>query len=430
MQILSQQIRIHKSILLRHPAAKLWYLCRAVDIQSRGRALLTAEELALLKVSKSTIYRWLQQGKDLGFFRIYEFRPDSSLYVSLGGLKKACRQSGMKSWGPVTTVPLREVLEGFLRPIASGIQTQDLQEKSHYAATNSIPVPERRRCLVPTANQVLGNLTSPHMNCGVLPGLLKRGADKIFVGRSFIPFGVSQAGICAELNAEVTSCGICPRTLRNHLKRLGIERRQLVQTKPEYRTINQAIQHGAAPDGIRLFETNGKSSAKRPGGHILKPERLFQYFGTDWIYRCNLYDLGYDLTSMKRSRREYQRMLRQSSAAGAGTDGTIRASAKRPKKRFEALLLVENPALLSLVENPPTPPIQDMALALAPQASAHNKEEKNKNGENGSHRADRSVVSEPISSGRAKWLAMGEKLKASSQQRRQERLERQLKLGL
>lgn len=403
MQILSQQIRIHKSLLLRHPAVKLWYLCRAADPQARGRVELTPEELALLKVSKSTLYRWLREGREIGLFRIYEFRPDGSLYVSMGGLTKACSQSGMRSWGAVTTVPLREILFGFMRAQASAIQSQDLQEKSRYAAGHSLNALERRCFKIPSTDTIL-NHTSPKLACGVVPGLVAFGADKIFVGRSFIPFGASQERICAELNAEPTSCGVCPRTLRNHLKRLGINRRQLVQAKPEYKEINSAFRWGSTgykvkgddiyfqreSDRLRLYEPNGKSSARRPGGHLLAPERFFRYFGADWIYRCNLYALDYELTSMKRSRHEYKKMMRLEPT-------------KQP---------VEN---LALDNSPQTPLLEVMPHDRTAGASwgNQNKEEKNDN--------PRLSELKAISPGRAMWLALGEKLKAASHKKWQKR---------
>lgn len=395
--LLDQPVRIHKSLLLRHPAVKLWYLCRAADPQGRGRVELTTEQLALLKVSKSTLYRWLREGREIGIFRISEFRPDGSLYVSMGGLPKACEQSGIQSWGAVTTVPLREILEGFRRALASAIQSQDLQEKSRYVAGHSLNALERRCFKIPTTDTIL-NQTSPKLACGVVPGLIKVGADKIFVGRSFIPFGASQERICAELNAEPTSCGVCPRTLRNHLKRLGIERRQLVQAKPEYKEATTAMRWGSTGykvkggdiyfqregESLRLHEPNGKSSARRPGGHLLKPERFFRYFGTDWIYRCNLYALDIELTSMKRSRHEYKKMMR------------------RKHTPFEP---VENSALDN---SPQTPLLELMPADRAAGASAgnQNKEEKNDNAQK--------LEPETTSPGRAMFLAAVEKLRASS----------------
>lgn len=318
----STPVRIHKSIALLHPAANLWYLCRAADPEGRGRVELSASECQLLKVSRPTIYRWLREGWTLGLFRNYWWEADR-LTVSLGGLKKACLSSGMESWGPVATVRLGDILGGRLRAIASMLQTQDLQEKSRYAALHALKDHERKHFKIPTAAQTL-NLSSPNLDCGEVPGLAHLGKQKVFVLRSFIPFGVSQTRICEELNASARSCGVCTRTLRNHLKRLDVDRRQLVQSKPEYREIRTAIEFGAQGhkakgyadirferegDRVRLHEPNGKSSARREGGHQLKPDRLFRYFGADWIYRTNLYGLAYQLTSMKCSRSQYKRTL-------------------------------------------------------------------------------------------------------------------------
>lgn len=189
-----------------------------------------------------------------------------------------------------------------------------------------------------------------------MPGLVHVGADKIFVGRSFVPFGVSQERVCEDLNAEETSCGVCPRTLRNHLKRQGIERRQLVQSKPEYRKIAQAIAFGAAGETIHLEEFNGKTSAKRPEGHLLKPERFFRYLGADWLYRCNLYALAHELSSCKRSRHNYKKLSAIAIAA----------------------MPVENSAS---VQTPQTPQIQEMPTVRPAGAAGADgiKEEKNDN---------------------------------------------------
>lgn len=346
-------VKIHRAIALRHPAARLWYVCRALDTKGTGRVNLFAEQWQLLKVSKSTIYRWLREGTALGLFRNYWWEGER-LSVSLGALAKACLKSGMKSWGTSAIVSLGEILEGRLRSLASALTVQDLQEKSRFAAKSALNELERRIYKIPTAADTL-NLTSQNTARGVVPGLVHVGADKIFVGRSFVPFGVSQERVCEDLNAEETSCGVCPRTLRNHLKRQGIERRQLVQSKPEYRAIGSAIAHRAAGDAIHLEEFNGKTSAKRPGGHLLKPERFFRYLGADWLYRCNLYALAHELSSCKRSRHNYKK---------------LRAIAQESP--------VENAALRL---PPQTPQIQSMPTARPAGAAGAGgiKEEKNDN---------------------------------------------------
>lgn len=351
--VLQNPIRIHRAIALRHPAAGLWYVCRALDTKGTGRINLLAEQWQLLKVSKSTIYRWLREGTALGLFRNYWWEGER-LSVSLGALAKACLKSGMRSWGTAAVVCLGDILEGNLRSLASAISVQDLQEKSRFAAKTALNELERRIYKIPTAAETL-NLTSQNTACGVVPGLVHVGADKIFVGRSFVPFGVSQERVCEDLNAEETSCGVCPRTLRNHLKRQGIERRQLVQSKPEYRKIGSAIAFGAAGETIHLEEFNGKTSAKRPGGHLLKPERFFRYLGADWLYRCNLYALAHELSSMKRSRHNY--------------------------KKLQAIALASPVENLARAQTPQTPKIQEMPTARPAGAAGTDgiKEEKNDN---------------------------------------------------
>lgn len=351
---LQTEICIHRAIALRHPAARLWYVCRAFDTKGTGRVNLFAEQWQLLLVSKSTIYRWLREGLALGLFRNYWWEGER-LSVSLGALSKACLKSGMKSWGTAAVVCLGDIIEGNLRSLASALTVQDLQEKSRFAAKSALNKLERRIVKIPTAAETL-NLTSQNTARGVVPGLVHVGADKIFVGRSFVPFGVSQERVCEDLNAEETSCGVCPRTLRNHLKRQGVERRQLVQAKPEYRAIGSAIAFGAAGDAIHLEEFNGKTSAKRPGGHLLKPERFFRYLGADWLYRCNLYALAHELSSCKRSRHNYKKLRAIAIAA----------------------MPVENSAL---VQTPQTPQIQIMPTARPAGAAgaAGIKEEKNDN---------------------------------------------------
>lgn len=361
--VLQLPIRIHQAIALRHPAAGLWYVCRALDTNGTGRVNLFAEQWQLLKVSKSTIYRWLREGHALGLFRNYWWEGER-LSISLGALSKACLKSGMKSWGAAAVVSLGEMI-GNLRSLASAISVHDLQEKSRFAAKTALNGLERKFFKIPTATEIL-NLTSQNMASGVVPGLIHNGAGKVFVGRSFIPFGVSQERVCEDLNAEETSCGVCPRTLRNHLKYQGIERRQLVQAKPEYRVIGNAIAFGAAGDLIHLEETNGNTSAKRPGGHWLNPERFFRYLGADWLYRCNLYALAHELSSMKYSRRKYKKLLKE-----PGAIAMLPVENLKPQP-------VENSASL---QTPQTPLRAKSLRALAAGGAPGNqiKEEKNDN---------------------------------------------------
>lgn len=319
------QVRVHQAILLLHPCAKLWYFCRGLDKKNEGKVILTPQRLQLLSESKSTIYRWLQAGKELGLFR-RAWWTGNTLNVILGGLTKACKRSQIKQWGATADeVTLAELLEpNGRRRIASAIATQDLQERSRYAARRQLNQLERKCFEIPTVDQLLNSQTSPQLNSGGTRGVVHLGDSRLFVGRSFIPFGVSQKRVCETLNSQPASCGVSRWTLRRHLNQLGVRSRQVVQAKPEYREITNVIKLGGTswtcksdadisfrwtsePEFILLSEPNGNSSARRDGGHQLHLDRICRYYGANWVYRCNLYNLSYSLTSMKATRRQWKR---------------------------------------------------------------------------------------------------------------------------
>jgi hypothetical protein len=320
-----RKVRVHRAVLLLHPCSKLWYFSRALDKQAEGKIILIPQQLQLLNESKSTIYRWLREGRELGLFRRYSWQGNT-LKLILGGLKKACKRSQITKWGTAADeVPLSELLQpNGRRMIASAITTQDLQERSRYAARKQLNKLERRCFEIPTAEQLLNSQTSPKLDSGGIRGVVHLGNSRLFVGRSFIPFGVSQNRVCETLNSEPHSCGVSRWTLRRHLDKLGVKSRQVVQARREYHEITNVINLGGTswtcksdadisfrwtnePDKIILNEPNGNSSARREGGHRLKLDRLFRYFGTSWMYRCNLYSLNYKLTSMKVTRWQWKR---------------------------------------------------------------------------------------------------------------------------
>jgi hypothetical protein len=316
-------VRVHQSLLALHPCSKLWYFCRGLDRQGEGKIVLAPQQLERLKESKSTIYRWLREGRELGLFTCYWWQGNT-LKVILGGLFKACIKSFVKSWGAVAVVPLEQLLEGNgRRTIAIAIATQDLQERSRYAAKSQLNSLERRCFDVPTVDQLLNPPTSQKLDGGGTRGVVHLGNSQLFVGRSFIPYGVSQQHVCEVLNSQPTSCGVSRWTLRRQLDKLDVTKRQITQAKPEYKELSNVIELGAASwtcksdadvsfryvdtGVILLNEPNGKSSSRREGGHRLHTDRLSRYFGAAWLYRCNLYNLQYCLTSMKATRRNWKR---------------------------------------------------------------------------------------------------------------------------
>lgn len=313
-------VRVHVG-LCQYPWAKLWYLTRGFDPSGRGIVELPVGEICqLLSISQPTLYEWLRDGRAAGAFRKYEIKQNRCRII-LGGLLKVCKSLGLDDWGAVATISLLETNR--LRAIATGIATADLQEKSHFAARRSLKQRERAFFTPPSADQILteGQRSSEKPARGQVPFLLWVGKKRAFVSKGFVPFGASQISIGAEL-------GISDRTVRRHQAQLGLERRQLVQAKHAYKLIQAGISWEADScfaepeiwyqtngNDIRLFEPNGITSSQRPGGHPISPQRLFTYAGKTWIYRCNLYAVDYELTSMKTARHRYKLLMAKNRCA-------------------------------------------------------------------------------------------------------------------
>lgn len=149
-----------------------------------------------------------------------------------------------------------------------------------------------------------------------MPFLVWVGKSKAFVSKGFVPFGCCQEAIADELCISV-------RSVRRHLKQLGVEKRQLVQAKHAYKLMKAAIYWEAGEcyaepriwykekrDGsLRLYEPNGITSSFREEGHQMTRERLFNYRGRTWIYRCNIYDLDYNSRSMRAARKALAKLI-------------------------------------------------------------------------------------------------------------------------
>ncbi|OKH14569.1 hypothetical protein FACHB389_35945 [Nostoc calcicola FACHB-389] len=397
---------------MRHPCSKLWYFCRGLDRQGEGKIVLAPQELERLKESKSTIYRWLREGRELGLFTCYWWQGNT-LKVILGGLFKSCIKSQITSWGTAGVVPLEQLLEANgRRAIAIALATQDLQERSRFAAKSQMNRLERRCFDIPTVDQLLNPPTSQKLDGGGTRGVVHLGNSRLFVGRSFIPFGVSQSRVCETLNSQPTSCGVSRWTLRRQLDKLDVTKRQITQAKPEYKEVSNVIALGGASwmcksdadisfryvdtGVILLNEPNGNSSSRREGGHRLHTDRLCRYFGTAWVYRCNLYGLSYSLTSMKATRRNWKRS---------------QAAATRLS------VPVEN-SVLTLTPLDPPQEVMPAACSLGSAAGDHIKGSKNDNSQN--------VETEDISANTGEipdcWYEAKAKLLKKLQERKQAKL--------
>ncbi len=322
-------VRIHAGIVHNRPWTRFWYLCRGLDLPGRGIVELPAEAVCLLtRISRSTLYQWLREGKAAGAFRHYRFKGNT-LRVYLGGLHKYCQSMGLQNWGAVAEVALTDILEGMaLKSHATALQTQDQQVKSRIAAIRSLNNRERKHTKVAEIEAILEQRkqSSQKPAKGQVPFLLWVGNKRAFVSKGFVPIGASQTSIAALL-------GISERTVRRHLDNLGIERRQIVQAKVAYRGISKALEWGAPeweeePNiGYRedklgfiwLNDMNGKTSSRKPAQVITK-ERFFEYRGQTWIYRCNLYELEYATTSMRAARNSYADLIVREACAGVAFD--------------------------------------------------------------------------------------------------------------
>jgi hypothetical protein len=309
-------LRVHVGIG-RYTWARLWYLCRGLDIWGRGYAELPVELCcSVLGVSRQTLYRWLKDGKTAGAFRKGNIRR-GVLRIYLGGLHKVCFKLGLTDWAGVVDVRLVDVNQN-IRPLVTGACTQDLQSKSHYAAVTNLKKRERAFFAPPKADAIVQSkkVSSLKSDEGQVLFLLHVGQKRAFVSRSFVPFGASQRSIGSKL-------GISDRTVRRHLNALGLDRRQLMQAKGEYKRVQEAMKHQAdffqAADDMYLVSCGNEweLQEKSRGGKewhksYVTPESFCNYYDKTWIYRCNLYEERYTLTSMKRSRDIFKQSQKQS----------------------------------------------------------------------------------------------------------------------
>lgn len=312
------QVRVHQNLLFIHPCVILYYLCRYYDKSGSGRVVLTYAELSRLKQSMPTLYRWLKQGVRLGFFRSY--RSENGVFtIRLGSLYHICLTNKMNGWGAVATVDFAELLDGH-KTVAAKMATLEAQNRSRYAAKNSMKAKERKHYKSPTADDIfaLASDASPQLPRGdfSVAGVISVGGGQIKVDETFVPFGASQNYISAELRRH-------PTTLRSYLKE--VKRFQIVQTKPEYQHVASALSYDAPycesgdvsyfevdDKTITLIERNGRSLASKPGGHLIEKSRFFEdCSGRVFLRRCNLYQIDLQLESMRYARSKYKKLLKR-----------------------------------------------------------------------------------------------------------------------
>jgi hypothetical protein len=319
-------VRIHTNIVTKYQRwCKLWYFLRGLDRSSSGFGrILLADICYWLGAAPSTIRQWLREGKAAGAFRFWAERRGiisiaigsrSAVVIGLKLYAQPTAYSIRRAWGEVSEISIFQL--NWLRCHATAVTTQHLQSQSHFAA-KIVNAKDRQRLRVPTAEDLFEAAARASQNAGVralLPFVSKFTSSKIWVSKSFPVFGTCQQSI-----AKVR--GFCDRTIRNHLSILGIERKQVVQTKAIYGDVAAAIDQGTQ------YETWGEGkgevtltanvtgwnretdqpilahklceglTGEFPRGGIDAPRsRFFQAWGKWWMYRTNVYDLNYSLHS-------------------------------------------------------------------------------------------------------------------------------------
>lgn len=215
--------------IARQPWARLWYFCRAIDSDHRGKVyILVPELLTLLNCSRATFYRWLKEGQEAGAFREYKRIDKHTERIILGGKAAVCRKLKITNWDSVTQVPLWSILGNSdiplrqnrkkpkgkkLRQWTTLLQAYWMQHRSIEAAkkeeTNRIRNKrKRRKPFKPKFRGANGQPTSQ----------LYAGRN-VFFSRRHLPTGASQEGIGESL-------GISECSVRRHLK--GVERIQVM----------------------------------------------------------------------------------------------------------------------------------------------------------------------------------------------------------
>lgn len=321
--------RIHSGIA-RCPWARLWYLCRGIDKDGSGLVEIPLGAVeSFLDCGEKTIYRWLQKGKRVGAFQQYRVKR-GMLLICLGSLERVCVNLNIRNWGTVATVPLSKI-NAHVREVTTGIVTQQLQQKSRYAADEKLKPQHRKLFGTVHPNSLFekkARQSSPKTAEGVAPCVLHISEKRLFVSKNFTVFGTSQNTIARKI-------GVHQVTVHRHQKNLGIKRRQLCQSKGEYTHLKQALEYESLdfmaldPMGSGQYTEVGYkvvddqtaifsdgiplgSKKKTPNRYATSIDGLQQRIFTTgkkrkktWLAKCNIYEETFSLTTMRYAKRKF-----------------------------------------------------------------------------------------------------------------------------
>lgn len=304
---------------------KLWYILRALDVEGSGYWRGSIEGLSFLtNIKPSTIYQHLREGRLAGAFRRWRCQR-GELRIALGGLNKLAQNLnlGKDGWRPVGECSLHELLTYGIRAISTGILAQKLQMQARYAAWANLPPGIRQAYKLPypesffeseaaSSSHDLPNRLGFRSRRG-LKCVTHIGPKRIFCTAGFVPQGVSQPRIAR-------SRGRCTRTIQNHLARLGIDRRQIVQCRASYEMVAMGLRFEMdvePAESLKLLHARNGAGVlvEKPGTvgtervYSVSENRFFTYGGRYWIYRTNLYKPVFQLKTMRASFREYCQQL-------------------------------------------------------------------------------------------------------------------------
>lgn len=244
------------------------------------------------------------------------------------------KRVGIAPWGVTAEIGLHQILDlKSLRAAATAATTQRLQQLSRFAAWRKLPPAARKvyRLPQPEAFFVEGQQqTSSDSARGVIRCCIHISRKRIWASKGFIPFGASQEAIAQER-------GMSTRTIRRHLNLMEIERRQIVQSKGEYRLAADCLAHDGG--GVEASEEVVLRSQddfyylteKGLGGHYSSKvgevgftrihSRFFSYGAKPktWLYRCNLYNPTIKLCSVSARRSEFRKRTTTDARRGGTT---------------------------------------------------------------------------------------------------------------
>lgn len=293
-------IRIHLN-LARYRWARLWYILRSLDNYGRGSVTISHGKLQILIGRKlSTIYSQLACARSCGAIRSAH-RIGDTWVIYLGGLKAVCRRLKLLDWGATVEISDDELLHNY-RATITAAAAHIKQEQSRYQAIQALDKVERERHRIPEAFDVLTAKSKINLPSQATPSHRGKEVDYvltsddkcIWVSSSFIPFGGSQEGIAKSI-------GICDRTVRRHLSKLNVPKKQLMQARSKYKPAYQEAQ--ALGDG--QIEVDDSRPQDKEGRLVyIDSRRLVSAGGKIWLRRCNLYALDFQRRTQRATRRE------------------------------------------------------------------------------------------------------------------------------